>query len=407
LINLVGNAIKFTKVGEVFLSVSLEAGSNESTCLQFSVHDTGIGIAADKQDGLFQAFQQAHSSDNQIYGGTGLGLAVSKSLVGLMGGAIGLKSIPGQGTTITFNAHFQVPPGSQPRTITPSEEDLKGIPTLIIDDNATNRRILSKVTRQWKMKPHECESGESGLDELLRAASEGNPYRLILLDEQMPGTGGLEMLDRIRQIPMLQSSVIMMLTSYDRVRSVARCREMGVQTYLIKPVSSSDLLRSIRIALGMQTAGSAIALPATEISPSSPSLRILLAEDNLVNQKIAMTMLGKMGHRTTLARNGAEALEQWRKNEFDLIFMDVHMPEMSGLQATMQIRREEDATGRHVRIIAMTASAMSGDRERCSVAGMDDYISKPVSYMAIEQMITTTFSPEKIDSVTKHRAQPK
>jgi CheY-like chemotaxis protein len=216
----------------------------------------------------------------------------------------------------------------------------------------------------------------------------------------MPGIDGLEVLDRIRQIPMVQSSVIMLLTSCDRVTSAARCRQMGVETYLTKPICSSDLLRSIRLALGLQTAGSPIALPATEISPSSPSLRILLAEDNLVNQKIAMTMLGKMGHQMTLARNGVEALEQWRKSEFDLIFMDVQMPEMSGLQATMQIRREEDATGRHVPIIAMTASAMTGDKERCSAAGMDNYISKPVSYRAIEVMITTTFSPEKTDSVT-------
>jgi signal transduction histidine kinase/DNA-binding response OmpR family regulator len=400
LINLVGNAIKFTQDGEVVVGVSLEAGSKDRTCLQFLVQDTGIGIAADKQEGLFQAFQQAHSAGNQIYGGTGLGLAVSKSLVGLMGGAVGLKSVPGQGTTVVFSAHFQVSPGSQSGGPIPSEEDLRGMPTLIIDDNATNRRILSEVTRQWKMKPYGCESGESGIEELVRAASEGNPYRLILLDEQMPGIDGLEVLDRIRQIPMVQSSVIMLLTSCDRVTSAARCRQMGVETYLTKPICSSDLLRSIRLALGLQTAGSPIALPATEISPSSPSLRILLAEDNLVNQKIAMTMLGKMGHQMTLARNGVEALEQWRKSEFDLIFMDVQMPEMSGLQATMQIRREEDATGRHVPIIAMTASAMTGDKERCSAAGMDNYISKPVSYRAIEVMITTTFSPEKTDSVT-------
>ncbi len=394
LINLVGNAIKFTEHGEVCVDVSVEAVTNDRAGLQFSIRDTGIGIALDQQEGLFQEFQQAQTSGNRLYGGTGLGLAVSKSIVTLMGGAIGLKSMPGEGTTITFNAHFDVSPGSQPAPPIPSEEDLQGMPTLIIDDNATNRRILSELTRQWKMKPHMCDSGESGLAELSRAASEGNPYRLLLLDEQMPGMDGMEVLDRIRRNPVLQSAVIMMLTSCDQVKSAARCRQMGVETYLIKPISPSDLLGSIRLAIGVHTPASTVTLPAAGISASSLSLRILLAEDNLVNQRVAMTMLGKMGHRITLATNGLEALEQWRQSDFDLILMDVQMPEMTGLQATMQIRREE-AIGAHVPIVAMTASAMSEDRDRCLAAGMDDFISKPVSYKVIEQMITATFSHRK------------
>jgi signal transduction histidine kinase/DNA-binding response OmpR family regulator len=394
LINLVGNAIKFTEHGEVCVDVSVEAVTNGRACLRFSVRDTGIGIALDQQGGLFQEFQQAQTSGNRLYGGTGLGLALSKSIVTLMGGEIGLKSMPGEGTTITFHSYFELSAGSQPAPPIPCEEDFEGLLTLIIDDNATNRRILSDLTRQWKMKPHECDSGESGLAELCRAAYEGNPYSLVLLDEQMPGIDGLEVLKRIRQNPLLQTAVIMMLTSCDQVTSAARCRQMGVETYLIKPINPSDLLGSIRLAIGVRTQASTKTLPAAKISPSSRSLRILLAEDNLVNQRVAITMLGKMGHRVTLATNGLEALDQWRQSDFDLILMDVQMPEMTGLQATTQIRREE-ALGAHVPIVAMTASAMGEDRDRCLTAGMDDFISKPVSYKVIEQMITATFSNKK------------
>jgi len=269
LINLVGNAIKFTEHGEVRVDVSVESITNDRAGLQISISDTGIGIALDQQEGLFQEFQQAHTSGRRLYGGTGLGLAVSKSIVTLMGGTIGLKSIPGEGTTITFLAYFDLSPGSQPAMPIPSEEDLQGMATLIVDDNATDDNATHR-----------------------------------------------------------------------------------------------------RPAL---------------------SLRILLAEDNVVNQRVAMSMLGKMGHRITLATNGLEALEQWRQGDFDLILMDVQMPEMTGLQATMQIRREE-AAGARVPIVAMTASAMSEERDRCLAAGMDDFISKPVSYRVIEEMITATFS---------------
>jgi signal transduction histidine kinase/DNA-binding response OmpR family regulator len=391
LINLVGNAIKFTEHGEVCVDVSLQAVAQGRAGLQFSIRDTGIGIPLDQQGALFQQFQQAHTSGNRLYGGTGLGLAVSKSIVTLMGGAIGLKSAPGEGTTITFDAHFDVAPRATPASPIISEEDLHGIPVLIIDDNATNRRILFELARQWKMEPQVCDSGESGLAELSRAAYAGTAYRLVLLDEQMPGIDGLAVLERIRGNPLLLSPVVMMLTSCDQVRSAARCRQMGVETYLIKPLSSSDLLGSIRLALGVQRSASTVAPVAAGIPASSLSLRILLAEDNMVNQRVAMTMLGKMGHGITLATNGLEALEQWRQGGFDLILMDVQMPEMTGLEATKRIRREE-AMGTHVPIVAMTASAMSEDRDQCLAAGMDDFISKPVSSKVIEEIITATFS---------------
>jgi signal transduction histidine kinase/DNA-binding response OmpR family regulator len=394
LINLVGNAIKFTDHGEVCVEVSLKAVTNGRACLQFSISDTGIGIALDQQRGLFQEFQQAQTSGKRLYGGTGLGLAVSRSIVTLMGGTIGLESMPGEGTTITFDAYFDLAPEFRAAPPVPSVEDLQGMPILIVDDNATNRRILSALTAQWKMKPQACDSGESGLAELSRAASEGSPYRVLLLDEQMPGMDGMEVLEHVRRNPALQSVVIMMLSSSDQVKSAARCRQMGVETYLTKPVSSSDLLGSICLAIGLHTPASTVVSPVAGISASSQSLRILLAEDNLVNQKVAMGMLAKMGHRITLATNGLEAVEQWRQSEFDLILMDVQMPEMNGLLATRQIRREE-ALGIHVPIVAMTASAMSEDRDRCLAAGMDDFISKPVSYQVIEEMIAATFSPGK------------
>ena len=400
LINLVGNAIKFTEHGEVAVDVLVKDVTNGRACLEFSIRDTGIGIALDQQEGLFQEFQQAHTAGRRLYGGTGLGLAVSRSIVTLMGGEIGLRSHPGQGTTITFHAYFDVASGSRPILPISRQEDLQGMPTLIIDDNATNRTILSELTRQWKMEPHLCDSGESGLAELSRAASAGTPYRLLLLDEQMPGMGGLGVLDRIRRNPLLQSVVIMMLTSCDQVRSAELCREMGVELYLVKPISAADLLAAIHLAIGTNKpagmAPSADAGGANGIAASSRSLKILLAEDNLVNQRVAITMLSKMGHRVTLATNGLEALRLWRESDFDLIFMDVQLPEMTGPEATIHIRGEEEI-GVHIPIVAMTASAMSDERDRCLAAGMDNFMSKPVSYKVIEQMITATFSAQNQD----------
>jgi two-component system, sensor histidine kinase and response regulator len=226
----------------------------------------------------------------------------------------------------------------------------------------------------------------------LRAVHDENPYRLILLDQEMPGVDGFEVLARIGLHPVLQGAVIMMLTSCDQVKSAPRSRQLGAKTCLTKPISPGDLLDGIRLALGTQIPANTDVLPGAGVSTPSPSLRILLAEDNLVNQKVAMTMLAKMGHRVTLASTGLEAVAQWRESDFDLILMDVQMPEMSGLQATTRIR-EDEAIGVHVPIVAMTASAMSEDRDRCLAAGMDDFISKPVSYLVIEQMIAVMVAP--------------
>jgi signal transduction histidine kinase/CheY-like chemotaxis protein len=392
LINLVGNAIKFTEHGEVGVNVSVAAASGSHVSLRFIVRDTGIGIAQGEQKGLFQEFQQAQTSGKRLYGGTGLGLAVSKGLVGLMGGTIGLESVAEVGTTVTFSAEFEVARGVLPPAPIPSYDDLQGMLTLIIDDNLTNRTLLCDLTRQWGMKPHACDSGEAGMRELLRAVDEGNPYRLILLDQEMPRVDGFAVLDRMRLNPTIQGAVIMMLTSTDQVKSAPRSRQLGAKACLTKPISAADLVDAIRLAMGTQVAASAVTVPLAGVSTLSPSLRILLAEDNPVNQRVALTMLAKMGHKVTLATTGVEAVAQWKASDFDLILMDVQMPEMSGLQATTQIRSEE-ATGAHIPIVAMTASAMSEDRDRCLAAGMDNFISKPVSSQVIERMIAAMISP--------------
>jgi signal transduction histidine kinase/CheY-like chemotaxis protein len=386
LINLVGNAIKFTEHGEVCVTVTVSEVGNDRVGLNFSIRDTGIGIALDQQEGLFQAFQQAQTSGKRLYGGTGLGLALSRNIVNLMGGAIRLESLPGAGTTVTFTAYFTLAPATVEESPLSNPEALRGTSLLIVDDHATQRGLLGQLAQRWKMKFHACDSGASGLAELSRAAAAGDPYGLMLLDQQMPGMDGFAVLDCMRRNPLLQTPVIMMLTSEDQVNSAMRCRQMGVQNYLIKPILATDLAGAMLRSLGLLAAESPDALPAAVISVSPVSLRILLAEDNPVNQRVAMTMLGKMGHRVELAKNGREALERWRAGDFDLILMDVQMPEMTGVQAAQQIRREE-AEGAHVPIVAMTASAMSEDRDRCMAAGMDNFVSKPISYKSVEHAI--------------------
>ncbi len=391
LINLLGNAIKFTEQGEVSVDVALRSMTYGSAELQFSVSDTGIGIPLEQQAGVFQAFQQAHSSGSRLYGGTGLGLAVCRSLVALMGGSISLESRPGAGTRIHFEVLFSLLPGWQPVIPLVEGHGLQGVSALIIDDNLTSRSNLAELMGNWGMRVQVCDSASAGLAELARAAA-GKPYSEVLLDEQMPGMDGFRMLEAMPQPAGRQPRVTMMLTTCDRIRGAERCRQLGVESYLVKPIVASELLACMQRSLGQQTLLGASAVPRERSAAMPRSLRILLAEDNLVNQRVAMTMLVKLGHQVTLATNGVEALEHWRQGNFDLILMDVQMPEMTGIQATVQIRREEDGLGLHLPIIAMTASAMSEDRERCLAAGMDHFISKPVSSQTIERVIDATFA---------------
>jgi signal transduction histidine kinase/DNA-binding response OmpR family regulator len=393
LLNLVGNAIKFTDSGEVVVNVRGEEQGDRLT-LHFTVEDTGIGIPPEKQKKIFQAFEQADTSTTRHYGGTGLGLSISSHIVQLMGGKIWVESKPGAGSRFHFTSTFTVPQGVQQPT--PLEMvDLAGLRVLIIDDNDTNRRILEEMTRYWRMLPDGADSGEAGLRALTEAADVKRPFRLILLDEQMPGMDGFEVIQLIRANPNFDGATIMMLTSADQTESAQRCRRLGVAHYLIKPIKPNDLLIAIRRALGHLPPATAVRKPAPALVKGK-SLRLLVAEDNLVNQKLAIRLLQKLGHRVVLAGNGAEAVAQWQQSPYDLIFMDVQMPDMDGFEATRRIRELETSSGAHVPIVAMTAYAMSGDRERCLAAGMDGYIAKPVSLEALQQAIANpngSFTP--------------
>ncbi len=386
LLNLTGNAVKFTASGEVVLDVRTELRLDHEVKLHFSVRDTGIGIPRDKQAKLFRMFEQVDMSTTRQFGGTGLGLAISKGIVEMMGGEIWLESTAGAGSTFHFTATFPLATtGSRSQPVSP--EQLHGLPVLIIDDNSTNRRILEQIARQWKMLPETAASAAEGLAKLNQALASGQPAPLILLDEQMPVMGGLELIEQLRADPRFSSlPPIMMLTSADQSESAARCRELGVKNYLIKPIRPADLQMAIRKSLGMsQTL--ATRRPSQNIVAPGQHLRILLAEDNPVNQRVAEGLLRKMGHQVTLAATGSETIARWKEAPFDLVLMDVQMPEMDGLEATRNIRQLELVIGAHIPIVAMTAHAMSGDRDRCLDAGMDDYVSKPVSLKLLSQAI--------------------
>jgi CheY-like chemotaxis protein len=300
-----------------------------------------------------------------------------------MDGAMWLESALGEGSTFFFTLRMAV--ATEPR-VAAAPVDLRGLPVLIIDDNATNRRILHEMTRRWGMRPDEAESGPAGLEKLEAAAAQSSPYPLILLDEQMPGMGGLEVIQRVRLHQALRGATILMLTSSDQASSAGRCRQLGVDTYLVKPVKPGELLNMIRRALGV-VPPRADAQSAWGVREGGRSLFILVAEDNLVNQKLTVAMLNKMGHRSTVASNGEEAVARWEEGGVDLILMDVQMPEVDGFDATRRIRDKEFGSGGHVPIIAMTAHAMIGDRERCLEAGMDDYVSKPVNLAALRESL--------------------
>jgi signal transduction histidine kinase/DNA-binding response OmpR family regulator/HPt (histidine-containing phosphotransfer) domain-containing protein len=408
LLNLVGNAVKFTHQGEVVVGVNLEPtrdNGDSDPMLHFTVRDTGIGISLEAQAKLFHAFEQGDSSTTRQFGGTGLGLAISKQIVELMGGEIWLESNLGVGSVFHFTTKFGrvTKAGGSPIELAALEQ-LRGLPVLIVDDNASNRYILRKLTERWQMQPDEASSGAAGLKKLQEAFAVGRPYRLVLLDQQMAGMDGFEVIRRVRNQPAWKDVAIMMLTSADQHAARAQCRELGVGTCLLKPVKPSDLLLSMRKVLGMPTE-EAPARPVPELTTASP-LHILVGEDNAVNQKLAAALLEKAGHRVSLAVNGAEVVTMWRKGNFDLILMDVQMPEMDGLEATRRIRQEEQMTARHLPIVATTAHAMSGDRERCLQAGMDDYLSKPLQRQELLAVLAR-LAANRVVELPNHRSEPK
>jgi signal transduction histidine kinase/CheY-like chemotaxis protein len=384
-INLLGNAIKFTGHGEVVLGAAVEAHTHDNLQVHFTVRDTGIGISKEKQKVIFEAFTQADGSTTRKFGGTGLGLTISSRLVEAMKGELWVESALDQGSCF----HFRVPLGiasQRPPRPNNVEPVLEGRPVLVVDDSVTNRRILTDMLWQWKMRPTPAASAQEALSYMARAAEIGEPFSLVLTDGHMPAMDGFGLAERIKAAPHLANAVILMLTSGDRLGDVRRCRELGISAYLMKPVRRDELRESIVSALTVQTADRGKdnhVLELDDRSGISPArnqrgLRLLLTEDNVVNQRVAVRILEKAGYYVVTANNGREALEASQAQEFALILMDVQMPEMDGLEATTAIRLKEKATGDHIPIVAMTAHAMKGDETRCLAAGMDGYISKPI-----------------------------
>jgi CheY-like chemotaxis protein len=380
-VNLIGNAIKFTERGEVVLRVEAQRRATEGVELHFAVRDTGIGIAPEQQQKLFRAFSQADTSTTRKYGGTGLGLAISARLIRLMGGEVWLESEVGRGSTFHFTVPFGLARGPAARPMPPEPAEVHGLPVLVVDDNATNRRILREMLTNWGMRPTVVEGGRQALAAMERALGAGEPFALVLLDAMMPEMDGFTLAERIGQDAQLVGPTLMMLSSANRGEDAARCRELGVATYLTKPVRQSTLLDAVMTALGTSASGADRAAP-TAARPTPVAgrraLRLLLAEDNVVNQRLAVSLLQKRGHQVVVVGNGREALAALESERFDAVLMDVQMPEMDGFEATAAIRAREAATGDHIPIIAMTAHALKEDRERCLDAGMDAYVSKPL-----------------------------
>jgi two-component system sensor histidine kinase/response regulator len=427
IVNLVGNAIKFTSQGEVIVQVSRDKETPEQlkrnikkegdkekangdtsssppmpVSLTFEVSDTGIGIPPEKQRIIFEPFEQVDGGDTRRYGGTGLGLAISSQLVALMGGNLEVQSplYPDakeyRGSRFLFSLPFALAQGTAPTSLT-EPIDLHDLPILIVDDNASNRFILHEMLCSWRMKPAAVEDGPQALAELRRAAAAGEPYPLVLLDSHMPEMDGFELAAQIRKQPELAGEAIVMLTSSDRQGGSDRCREFGIRAALMKPLKQSELLNTILDLLNERTGNRLTAASPTSETVNTTverPLRVLLAEDNTVNQRLAVRILEKRGHAVVVANNGKEAVAYCERETFDVVLMDLEMPEMSGFEATAAIRARERGKGGHLPILALTAHAMKGDRERCLAAGMDGYVSKPVQarelYQAIAELIPST-----------------
>jgi PAS domain S-box-containing protein len=380
LTNLVGNALKFTERGHILVAVREDAHTESSTKLHFSVTDTGIGIPPEQQAAIFEAFRQADGSTTRRFGGTGLGLTISATLVQLMGGRLWVKSEPGAGSTFHFTVALDVANGPKVPQVAVEPPHLN---VLIVDDNDVNRRILTEQVRRWGMRATAVAGGRAAIDGLIAAAPTDRPFELVLLDANMPDMDGFEVAAEVAKRPELRGATVMMLSSSGEYGDQSRCAELGITAYLTKPVYVADLLAAIERAIGSK--------PSTAMSPPAKSTagglamgaggrrsRILLVEDNVVNQRVASGLLTRRGHHVTVTEDGREALTRLDQETFDLVLMDLEMPVMGGLDATAAIRLRERATGQHVRIVAMTARAMNSDRERCLAGGMDGYLSKPI-----------------------------
>jgi CheY-like chemotaxis protein len=381
IVNLICNAIKFTVRGEVVLRATVKARTTVESVLEFSVVDTGIGIPAERLGSLFDPFSQTHESTTPRFGGTGLGLTSSARLVALIGGRITVESKIGHGTTFRFEARFGEGPAPLERAVK-DPADLRGLAALIVDDNETNRRILSGLLRIWGMRPKTVDGGPTAIAELNRVRAAGEGYRLMFVDQMMPEMDGFTLIEELQNSPGLAPQTIMMLSSTDRPENAARCRSLQIAAYLVKPIKADELQIAIIAALHREKHPPRASQPApadpARVEATLRPLRILVAEDNAVNQRVALRILQKAGHFAVIVGNGKEVLEALTRDSFDVVLMDVQMPEMDGIAATRAIREQEARSGQHLPIVAMTAHAMKGDRERCLEAGMDDYVSKPI-----------------------------
>ena len=430
LINLVGNAIKFTETGEVVVQVETEALLDHAVVLHCSVRDTGIGIAPEKQSVVFDAFEQAHESTTRRYGGTGLGLAISAQLVRMQGGRIWLESELHRGSTFHFTVQLGLHTGAAvPPMAAEPVPDVHDVRVLVVDDNATNRQILVEILDHWAMRPTAVDGGWAALAKLWRAQSEGAPFPLLLVDAHMPEMDGFDLVERIRRNPDLSGVAIMMLSSSSQSSDLARCKQLGISTYLTKPIRQGKLRAAVvaslasRPATGSTTngaggtpgavsaasagepAGADAATGARAANGADPAmagvverrLHILLAEDNTVNQRLVSFMLSKRGHSVVIAENGRKAIAALDQESFDIVLMDVEMPEMNGYETATAIRERELVAGGHIPILGLTAHAMKGARERCLESGMDGYVSKPIQtaefFAAIDALVPAVAAP--------------
>jgi signal transduction histidine kinase/CheY-like chemotaxis protein len=406
LANLVVNAIKFTNAGEVALKAEIQTENVQHHLVRFTVADTGIGIPPEKQLRIFEPFIQADTSTTRKYGGTGLGLSISSGLVKMMGGDIWVHSEAGKGSRFCFTVRLGVGDAKTIETgaIAPAEM-LRGVKVLVVDDSPTNLRILEAMLNRWDMKPTLVEGGEQALGELARSCEAGRPYSVILTDVHMPKMDGFGLVERIRKMPGFSTATIMMLTSAGQQGDAARCRELGVAAYLLKPVRKSDLRDAIARVLGVREPTGAVQ-PKTAMflqagRDSAVCLRVLLAEDNPVNQLLVQRLLEKRGHSVVVASTGLEALDILQRENVDVVLMDIQMPEMDGLEATKAIRSRESDGRPRMPVIALTAHAMKGDREKCLAAGMDAHLSKPIRPAELDEVLEK-YLARRTESVKAH-----
>jgi two-component system, sensor histidine kinase and response regulator len=404
LMNLVGNAIKFTEHGEVVVNVALDESGVEAIVLRFAISDTGIGIPMDKLRRIFEPFEQVDGSTTRRFGGTGLGLAISSKLVEMMGGHIGVDSKPGVGTTFWFTSTLEVQSehANSRGRVNSGLSRLDGLPILIVDDNVTNLLILNEVLSNWGARPVAVTTGLQALGTLRSAASRGQPFVIALIDGMMPEMDGLDLARRIRMEPTIADVLLLMLTSSGPPEDENVCLELQISVCLTKPVRQSELLNALIRALAPSDKPDRVATERgpgdsrVDMIPSNGGLHVLLAEDHPINQKVAVRMLERLGHSVIVASDGIEALEALKAGDFDVVLMDLQMPRMDGFEAVRAIRQREAGSGNHIEVVALTAHAMQGDRERCLAAGFDAYLAKPVRQTDLQAALEATHRPAEV-----------